>query len=106
MAITAKWYGMALLSILGGATEAEARKIDWLSDTIKVMLTTGDYIPDQDTHQFKSSVTNEVVGDGYTAGGVTLANKTISYTASTNTVMLDADDAEWTNATMRVYSLY
>ena len=43
--------------------------IDFDSDTFKVMLVTSAYTPDKDTHAFRSSVTNEVVGTGYTAGG-------------------------------------
>ena len=34
---------------------------------------------------FKSSITNEVAsGNGYTTGGATLSNKTLTYTAGTN----------------------
>ena len=43
--------------------------IDWLNDTIKVMLVTSAYTPDQDAHDFKDDITNEISGTGYTAGG-------------------------------------
>lgn len=52
--------------------------IDLDTDTIKIMLVTSAYTPNQDTHTKRSDVTNEVVGAGYTAGGVTLANKVVS----------------------------
>ena len=46
--------------------------IDLDTDTIKVMLVTSTYTPNQDTHTKRSDVTNEVSGTGYTAGGATL----------------------------------
>jgi hypothetical protein len=52
-----------------------AAGINWASDTIKAMLCTSAYTPDPITHAFKSSVTNEVTGTGYTAGGATLGGK-------------------------------
>ncbi len=100
MAVTAYWYGQALLQALGSGTAGNAPNIDWLSDTIKVMLCTSTYVPNQDTHVFKSDVTNEVTGTGYTATGATLANKTIGYTAGTNVIKLDADDTSWSTATI------
>jgi hypothetical protein len=64
-------------------------------DTIKVMLATATYVPDQAAHQFKSSVTNEVAfGSGnYTAGGVTLASKTATVTA--HVLTFDSADLTW-----------
>jgi hypothetical protein len=93
MAVTSKVYGNFMLKALN-------KEIDWDTDTIKVMLCTSTYTPDQDTHIYKSSVTNESSGTGYTAGGATLANKTIAYDAATNTVKLDADDVTWSNSTI------
>lgn len=93
MPVTAKVYGLALKSLAN-------KEIDFDTDTIKGMLCTSAYTPDQDTHQYKSSVTNEVTGTGYTAGGATLANKTVTYTAGTNVFKLDADDLSWANSTI------
>lgn len=93
MAVTAKVYGLALQSLL-------TKEVGYSADTIKAMLCTSAYTPNQDTHRYKSSVTNEVTGTGYTAGGVTLTGKTIAYDASTNTVTLDCDDPTWANATI------
>ncbi len=100
MAVTSFWYGKAILNIFGGATEPESRKIDWLTDTIKVMLCTSDYTPNQDTHAFKTDVTNEVTGTGYTVGGATLASKTLTYDGPTNKAKLDAADVSWPNSTI------
>lgn len=93
MAVTAKLYGNMILKALN-------KEIDWDSDTIKIMLCTSSYTPDQDTHDYKDDVTNEVTGDGYTAGGATLASKTITYTAGTNIAKLDAADVTWASSTI------
>ena len=91
---TAKMYGNAMLKALN-------KEVDWDTDTIKVMLCTSSYSPDQDNHIYKSSVTNEVAnGNGYTTGGITLTNKTIGYTGATNVIKLDADDITWSNSTI------
>lgn len=74
--------------------------IDWTNDTIKAMLTTNSYTPNQDTHDFKNDVTNEVSGTGYTAGGVALASKSLAYDTATNTLKYDAADISWTSATL------
>lgn len=94
----AKLYGKVF-------TSAFNKEIDFNSDTIKAMLCTSTYVPDQDTHQYKSDVTNEITGTGYTAGGVTLANCVIAYDTSTNTLKLDADDFSWTGATFTARNL-
>lgn len=93
MAVTAKLYGLAFKSLFNG-------EINWTSHTIKAMLCTSAYVPDQDTHQYRSSVTNEVSGTGYTAGGVALAGKTVTYTPGTNTLVLDASDTQWPDSTI------
>ena len=93
MAVTGALYGLFFTAL---ANEEH----DLADDTIKVMLTTSAYTPDQDAHNYKDDVTNEVTGTGYTATGATLANKTITYTAGTNTWKFDADDATWTTSTI------
>lgn len=93
MAVTAKLYGPLMLSLAN-------KELNLATDTLNVMLCTSAYVPDQDNHRYKSSVTNEVVGTGYTAGGATLTSVTVTYTAATNTVMLDAADMAWNAATL------
>jgi hypothetical protein len=73
------------------------------------MLTTALYIPDQDTHVYRSQVTNEVTGGGYSAGGMALVNKSITYTGAGNVGKLDADDLAWPGSTIvgaRVLVIY
>jgi hypothetical protein len=94
MAITAKMYGQFLKMALN-------KEIDYDSDTIKCMLVTSSYTPDQDAHYYKDvHVTGEANGTGYTAGGAVLTNKTVTYNASTNTIVFDADDVSWANSTV------
>lgn len=93
MAVSAKVYGLAQTSLVN-------KLIDWDTDTIKVMLCTSTYTPNQDTHQFKSDVTNEVTGTGYTATGNTLTSCTTTYTSASNLLTLDAADTSWTTSTI------
>ena len=97
MAATTFWYGNALL---GQWSATAARRVNWTGDTIKCSLHTSGYTPNQDTHDFQDDLTNEVSGTGYTAGGVTLANKTATYDAASNEMRLDADDPAWTAVTI------
>lgn len=93
MAVTAKFYGLVFNSAFN-------KEIDFNSDTIKCALATSTYTPNQDTHQYFSSITNEVVGTGYTAGGATIATPTFSYTAATNVFAIDGGDVSWTTSTI------
>jgi hypothetical protein len=93
MAVSAFWYGNALLKALN-------KEIDWDTDTIKVALVANTYTPNQDTHTYFSDITGEVTGTGYTAGGQALASKTITYTGATNIIALDAADTTWAASTL------
>lgn len=95
MAVTHNWYGLALQ---GQYSTTAARRVDWVTDTIKTSLHTSTYTPDQDVHDFFNDATNEITGTGYTAGGVTLGSKTLTYDTATNEVRLDAADPSWTSA--------
>jgi hypothetical protein len=93
-------YGAALL---GQYSATAARRVDWITDvtagSIKVSLHTAAYVPDVDVHAFYSSVTNEITGTGYTAGGKALTGPTLTTDTATNAVVLDAADTTWTGAT-------
>ena len=47
--------------------------MDFDTAALKVMLVTSAYAINRDTHVFRSDVTNEVVGAGYTTGGASTA---------------------------------
>lgn len=74
--------------------------IDFDTDTMKVALVTSSYTPDQDTHDMFDDITNEVSGTGYTAGGATLANKTVTQDNTDNEGVFDADDVTWSSSTI------
>lgn len=64
--------------------------INFSSDTIKLMLVSSSYTPSQTSHVFKSDLTGEVSGTGYTARGTAVVNKTL--TMASNTLTFDFDD--------------
>jgi hypothetical protein len=75
--------------------------IDLDTDTLKIMLTTSAYTPNQDTHDFRDDVTNEVGASGtYAAGGSAIANKSLTYDGASNEVRFVWDDLSWTGATI------
>lgn len=74
--------------------------IDLDTDTIKVALVTSSYVPSQDNHDFFNDVTNEVSGTGYSAGGATLATKTVTQDDSNDRGVFDADDVSWATSTI------
>lgn len=92
MAITAKLYTSFFKSAFNKEVDIDA------SSNIYLMLCTASYTPNQDTHRYQSSITNEVSGTGYTAGGKALTAATV--TVGTKTITFDADDVSWANATL------
>lgn len=87
-------YNAYKVQLLKGAN------IDHESDTIKVALVTSSYTPDFDAHDFFDDVTNEVSGTGYTAGGATLASKTVTQDNTDNEGVFDAADVTWSSSTI------
>jgi hypothetical protein len=75
--------------------------IDLDTDTIKVALVTSSYTPDIDAHDNYDDLTNEVAnGGGYTTGGETLANKTVTADTTNDRGVFDADPVVWSAATI------
>lgn len=70
------------------------------SDTFKIMLVSSSYTPNVDTHAKRSDITNEVSGTGYTAGGATLSNVSVTQDNATDTTKIDADDVTWADSTI------
>lgn len=91
-------YGKFCANMLGGETAGESHAVDYLSDDIKVALTTS--TPDQDAHEFWSDITNEVSGTGYASGGQALASKTVTYTGASNKTTLGAADVTWSSSSI------
>lgn len=77
------------------------KEVDFDSDDIKVMLVTSSYTPNQDDHDYLDDVQAfEATGTGYTAGGQSLAGKTVTLDKPNNVVILDANDVTWANSTI------
>lgn len=86
--------------IYNGALEAIARGgIDFDTDTIMVLLTTSSYAESKDGHAFRSDVSNEVVGAGYTAGGQTVGI-TVGLDTATDRVTITLGGATWLASTL------
>ena len=83
-----------------GKAALQRGEIDLVNDTIKVMLVTSAYTPNIDTHSFRSDVTNEASGTGYTAGGQALANKSVTKDTTNDLAKFDADDVTWATSTV------
>ena len=81
---TPKWFANGLLSATNGNATA-GLNVDYDADTIKLMLVTGTYTPNQGTHATRSDLgANEASGGtGYPAGGFTLASKTTGLSSLT-----------------------
>lgn len=94
---TFQHYGKFGANVLGGEVAGDAGQMDYLSDTIKWTLHTTTYAPNIDTNESKADATNELgTANGYTAGGITAANKTVSYNATGNVTTFSHDDFSWT----------
>jgi len=92
--MASKMYGSFLMKALN-------KEVDFDTDTIKVALLSSAYTPNQDSHDYYDDVAaSEVTGTGYTAGGATLASKTVTYDAANNVIVLDAADVVWANSTV------
>lgn len=69
--------------------------VHWLTDDIKAALVTSAYTPDYSAHtQWADVSANEASGTNYTAGGVTLASKTLTGGK------IDAADPTFSNVTI------
>jgi len=97
MAVKAYWYSNFFFNVIGLVKPYAGWKASG-GDSFKVMLTTSAYIPSQGNHKFKSDVTNEVSGVGYTAGGIVLSNKTLTIN-SFNKLVMTASPIVWSSST-------
>jgi hypothetical protein len=76
------------------------KDIDMAADTLKVMLVTGAYTPDPDAHQFKSDVSGEASGPGYTAGGQAITSKSVTQDNTDDEGVFDAEDVVWSGTSI------
>ena len=76
------------------AAELLKGDIDLESDTIKLALVTDSYTLNPDTHTHFDDITNEVTGTGYTAGGITISNITVTVDNTDDKAYISADSPE------------
>lgn len=81
-------------------TDIGSGNINLRDDNFKIMLVTSTYSPNIDTHNRRDDVTNEVVGDGYTAGGAAILANDVTQDDTNNLAFWDADDVTWPNSTI------
>lgn len=93
MAVTATPYGNVSVKAFNG-------EIDYDTNTIKVALLDSGYVPAQTHDYFNDVSAHEIAGTGYTAGGATLASKTVTYTSGTGVTVFDAADTAWTSSSL------
>lgn len=89
MTVSAKVYA-SLAATVGN------KEVNFTSDTFKIMLCTSSYTPNQGTDKYKSAVTNEITGTGYTAGGATLGS--VTWTGSGNVWSFGCANVSWNAA--------
>lgn len=80
-------------------TSAFNKEIDIDSDTFVLMLLDDTYTPNLDTHRYKSDLTGEITGTGYTAGGVAVSPLTVSYNSAAKKLSFDGANASWDEVT-------
>jgi len=72
------------------------KEVDLEADTIKVALMTSSHSFTATDNQWSDVSANETSGTGYTAGGKSLSNKSVTQAATT---YFNADDVSWSSAT-------
>lgn len=80
----------AMLSFMGN------KEIDFNSDALVWTLHTNSYVPNLDTHQHVSDLTNELTTlGGYTAGGLAIGSPVMTYTAANSWSVVRANSTAY-----------
>lgn len=95
---------MASLIYNSAIDEMARGDIDFDTNSFKAMLVTSTYVPNKDTHDFRDDVTNEVVGTGYTAGGVASVC-TVTKDTANDKVTLQFAAVSWASSTITARAL-
>ena len=77
--------------------------LDSGGDTIKVALMDDNHSFSADDNTWSDVSANEISGTGYTAGGETLSNQSVTQDDTNDKAVFDADDVSWSNATFTAY---
>lgn len=90
--VTPKVYGLFLQSLVEG-------RVNMTADPVWCMLVTSSYVFNQNTHKFKSVVTGELAGSGYTAGGQQVTITAPAYDSTTKLLTVPAGNLVWPSVT-------
>jgi hypothetical protein len=91
---------MADLTYLSCPEDVFKGNIDFDTDTFYGMLVTDAYTPNQDTHDRRDDVSNEVVGTGYTAGGQAITVSSVAKDTGANTITVNFASHSWASSTI------
>lgn len=93
MAVTATVYAQFLLDL--GMVNGMRHVFPY--QDFKVALITHDYVPNYNTNEQYIELTDfELIGSGYTTGGILLDNVTWTFDTATRSAVLNADPIGWT----------
>lgn len=96
---TLQLFGKVGANFLGGEASGDVGMTDYLTNALRFTLHTVTYVPNIDTNEAFADATNELgTANGYTANGIAIATKTVSYNATGNVTTFDMDDTAvtWT----------
>jgi hypothetical protein len=93
MAVTPVAYGLFLQSLWEG-------RIDLTVDPLMCMLVGDAYVPNQNTHKFRSIVIDEIVGSGYGAGGKQVTGVQLTYEMANKRLVLTGSNLVWPSVTI------
>lgn len=91
-------YSSFLRDLVTGAVDAD-------TDTFKAMLTTSTYTESKSGHSKRSSVTNEVTGTGYTAGGAACTVTVSAVDTVNNRFTITLGAVSWASSTITARKL-
>lgn len=92
MTVTPNVYGLFLQSLIEG-------RVNTTADPVWCMLVGSGYTFNQNTHKFKSVITGEITGSGYTAGGQRTTISTPVYNSPTKMLNIPAGNMVWPSVT-------
>lgn len=89
------WYGRAMLSLWSG-------KVNLATDPVYCMLASDTYNPNQDSQQWLSDITGEIIASGYTPGGQQVLGAAAAYvvSGSVKLLVLSGSNMSWPDLTM------
>jgi hypothetical protein len=96
---TLQLFGKVGANFLGGEASGDVGMTDYLTNALRFTLHTATWSPNIDTNEAFADATNELgTANGYTANGIAIAGKTVTYNATGNVTTFEMDDTTvtWT----------